>query len=148
MDERIDLIEKFLSRAQPDWRDIARGKEPTRRALGGNEFVAALGEPHPDMVVDENQTRKDRIALGFDPPDGRDDDGNLIDDEAPESTDREEPGRAAPEAVVAERDALWAKLERFRGKDGFNVPASDATTDQLRAALTVAEEREKAQAAQ
>lgn len=143
MDERLDLIEKFLSRVQPDWKDVARGKEPARRAPGGTEFVAPIGEAHPDMIVDEKQTRKDRIALGFDLPDGLDDDGKPIDDGTPKTN-----GPAAPEAVVAERDALWGKLERFRGKDGYNVPEADASTDQLRAALAVAEERERATAAQ
>jgi hypothetical protein len=135
-EHRVDLIEKFLTRAQPDWRDIARGKEPVRRPLAGNEFIAAPGAAHEDMIIDEDQTRRDRIALGYELPDGRDENGNLI-----EGGDDGAPG---PDPDAAERGDLWDKLERFRGKDGYNVPADDASTDQLRAAVAAAEERERA----
>jgi hypothetical protein len=132
MDEqRVDLIERFLSRMQPDWREIARGAEIYRTFSDRHPEVTTPGAPHPDMVVDDEQTRRDRIALGFELPDGSD---SAVDDGTPKLTQTE----------ADERADLMAKLDRYRGVDGYSVPEADASTDQLRAALAVAEQREAA----
>lgn len=135
MDERIDQIEKFLSRVEPAWKDIARGTRPASRREQFPDHDPLAGAAHPDMVIDHDQTKRDREMLGFDTPTG------IL---APADGVDPSGEKPKPDDAEAVRIELLNKLDRFRGVDGYAVPDPGATTDQLRAALDVAEQREKA----
>jgi hypothetical protein len=68
VDKRLRKVERLLDAIQPDWRDERnwpKGRRDDREAASINEEAA-----ESDLVVDEEQTRADRIALGYDLPEG------------------------------------------------------------------------------
>jgi hypothetical protein len=65
LDQDVKAIKRFLDVAAPGWRDPEKLNEHRRR----NWDIGDTQGGHPDMVIDHEQTRRDRIALGLEQPD-------------------------------------------------------------------------------
>lgn len=155
---RLDRVERFLDSQARGWRDESNWRR------GGGRDSARDGEPKAELVVDKDQTERDREALGI-----TDDTvvrgGRLFTPGAPvpgpqglnpgidDGKDAEirrnfRAGKGAvtddrvnPDDVVdqGDRASLLAQLEPYRGREGFPELTGDETNDQLRDMVATAQ---------
>lgn len=126
VESRLAKVERFLDAQAPGWQDQARWLRPNNAA-----------PVHEPLLVDEDQTRNDREALGL-PVDG----GEPL--RAPGEVFR--PGPAGADAkpeddAAARRTAVLTQLEAYRGMDGVAPWDGTETIEQLEVTLTNARER-------
>lgn len=128
MEERLTRIEKALDAAMPGWRNEETWPAGIRRRRDGPDLPAAFtgqSDQAKELYVDEEQTKRDREALGFDPaPQGSDapQGQEAIDEERrlDEETKREQ------EKAKAERDAMLRNKEPLKAADQYADPPGGA----------------------
>lgn len=118
---RIRAIESFLDEHARGWRGGPGGIRDARER--GAEFMAR-SEP---MVVDHEQTKRDRKALGLHVPED-------------EPQPKDVGGRLSGTASTL-HDRLLARVSPFIGTDGFPELTGEETDDQLLALAENAERR-------
>lgn len=138
-ERRLGALERFLDTEAPGWRT---GEHRSRRYE--DSPLAAIA--HPDMHVDEDQTLRDRRALGLD---------RSAERPQPEQQPEQQPqpeqqadlqsgtgmSAALSQEETAYRTALLAQLEPFKGMDGVAPWDGTERTDQLESILANARAR-------
>lgn len=119
---RLGALERFLDLEAPGWRT---GEHRSRRGLS-DAPAADAPLAHPDMHVDEDQTKADRIALGL--------------DKSAHSAKGDDTGKSTIEDE--RRDQVLRDLEPYRGIDGVAQWDGTERTDQLEGILATARARE------
>lgn len=117
LEETLGKVTALLDSEAPGWRDGSRGGH-RHRVLDDPQARQDRPQAHPDMIVDEEQTKRDRRALGFD----------KTDDDASGPKD-------AGNSESAERQELLTKLKPFRGTEGAAELTGKESNEELRALL-------------
>lgn len=126
MEERLTRIEKFLDKVEPDWKnpEFARYRERPQGArlpasLAGNTQEAK------ELHVDEEQTNKDREALGLDKTDFA---GKPVTGDAAvqEARNLDEETRREQERAKAEHDLAASEKGPIKAADQYANPPGGA----------------------
>lgn len=138
-ERRLTALERFLDIEAPGWRDMTHR---SRRYVDSSLAARA----HPDMHVDDEQTARDRAALGFD---RTEDAGDNIGDESLPSTgasagNDDQSGAGQQQKSDPVREQVLRDLEPFRGVEGYAQWDGTEPTNILQAMLTISLERKAA----